>query len=349
MGDGVLDELADVLGRACPAARYAVITDSTVALLYAERVAAAAGGLAPTTVFPFPAGEWNKTRETWAEVTDRLLTAELGRDGAILALGGGVVGDLAGFIAATYLRGLPYVQIPTTLLAMVDSSIGGKTGVDTAQGKNLVGAFYQPRAVVADVETLTTLPPGQLAAGMAEALKHGVVADAGHVTRLLEARDAIVARNRDALNAMVRDSIALKAGVVAADERERGRRAILNFGHTVGHALEATFGYQLLHGEAVAIGMLAEAALGGAMGITDSEVGETLRTALEAFALPLEPPAPIDVGRALDVMRKDKKVRGGTVRFALPTRLGEMAGSDASGWTVEVPESEIHAVLRRFG
>ena len=163
----MLAHLPELLARNCPAAHYAVISDSTVAPLYAEAAAAALSGVARATVVTFPAGEWNKTRETWAGITDRMLAAGVGRDGAVVALGGGVVGDVAGFVAASYLRGIPYVQVPTTLLAIIDSSIGGKTGVDTPAGKNLVGAFYQPRLVVADVATLATLPPNHLAAGMA--------------------------------------------------------------------------------------------------------------------------------------------------------------------------------------
>lgn len=348
MGDGLLNELADLLAHRCAATRYAVIADSTVAPLYGARVTAALGAAAPAAVFTFPAGEWNKTRETWADLTDGLLAAGLGRDAAILALGGGVVGDVAGFVAATYLRGIPYVQLPTSLLAMIDSAVGGKTGVDTKFGKNLVGAFHQPRAVIADVATLQTLPPVQVAAGMAEALKHGAIADAEYFRRLLAARQAILRRDPAALFEVVAGSIAIKAAVVSADERERGRRAILNFGHTVGHALEATLGYQILHGEAVAIGMAAEAGLGRRLGVTDADVVDALTEALAAFQLPLVPPAEIDVERALEAMRQDKKVRSGSVRFALPRRLGEMAGSVSDGWTVEAPEEEITAVLRRF-
>jgi 3-dehydroquinate synthase len=210
----------------------------------------------------FPAGEWNKTRETWSALTDQLLAAGIGRDGAVVAVGGGVVGDVAGFVAATVLRGIPYVQVPTTLLAMIDSSIGGKTGVDTVHGKNLVGAFHQPRAVIADVNTLTTLPPVHRSAGMAEALKHGFIADAIYLESLVRDRDRILDAEPGALLETVRRSVEIKAAVVADDERELGRRAILNFGHTVGHAIETVCGYEILHGEAVAMGMIVEAELG---------------------------------------------------------------------------------------
>lgn len=344
----MLDELTEILPRVCPAARYAVITDSSVAPLYAARVVEAVQRTAPASVLTFPAGEWNKNRETWAELTDGLLAGGWGRDAAVLALGGGVVGDVAGFVAATFLRGIPYVQLPTSLLAMIDSAIGGKTGVDTRFGKNLVGAFHQPRAVLTDVGTLTTLPPVQLAAGMAEALKHGVIADASYFRWLLDARERILAREPDALLKVVEGSVTIKAGVVTTDARERGRRAMLNFGHTVAHALEATLGYQMLHGEAVAVGMLAEARLGARLGATERAVPEAIAQAVEAFQLPLEPPAAIDAERALEAMRQDKKIRRGTVRFALPKRLGEMAGDDARGWTIEVPDDEILALLQQF-
>lgn len=349
VGAGLLDNLAALLAERCPAESYTVITDSTVAPLYGRRVADLLARNAPTIVLTFPAGEWNKTRETWAALTDGLLKAGVGRDGAVVALGGGVAGDLAGFVAATYLRGIAYVQVPTSLLAMIDSAIGGKTGVDTAFGKNLVGAFHQPRAVVADVATLATLPPVQLAAGMAEALKHGIIADAGYFTRLLDARDRILEADPAALEAVVRGSVTIKAAIVAQDERERGRRATLNFGHTVAHALEATLGYEILHGEAVALGMLAEARLGEKLGITAAEVPRAVADALERFALPTSAPAAVDPERALEAMGHDKKKRRGTVRFALPARLGEMAGSPAEGWTVAIPEEAVRHAIAGLG
>ena len=263
IGRGLLAELPALLSSAAPATRYAVVTDSTVEQRCGRDLAGrlAAAGLAVDLV-SFPAGEWNKTRDTWAALSDRLLAARLGRDSAVVALGGGVVGDVAGFVAATYLRGIPWVQVPTTLLAMIDSSIGGKTGVDVPLGKNLLGAFHQPRLVVADLEVLGTLPAPQLAAGMAEAIKHGVIADAEYFELLEREQPAIAVKDLAVLERVVSRSVEIKAGVVSADEREAGRRAVLNFGHTIGHAIEATSGYAVLHGEAVAIGMALEARLG---------------------------------------------------------------------------------------
>ncbi len=254
---GILERLGDVVREAAPAHRYAVVTDSNVGVAYGPRVLEALGA-EHAAVFTVPAGESHKTRESWARVTDALFAARFGRDTTIVALGGGVIGDLAGFVAATFMRGIPFVQVPTTLLAMIDASVGGKTGVDTPAGKNLVGAFHQPAAVVADLRALATLPSAQLAAGMAEAIKHGVIADAGYldsVAAVAERIDEIDVGGAQMLDLVAR-SIEIKADVVRRDERESGLRKILNFGHTIGHAIEHMSGYSILHGEAVAVGMV---------------------------------------------------------------------------------------------
>src|SRR5882672_11368545 len=266
IGRGLLADLPAFVKTACPASRYVVITDSHVAKLYGEQVMARFHeAKLPVELLEFPAGEWNKTRETWASLSDRMLAAQLGRDSAVIALGGGVVGDLAGFVAATYLRGIPCIQVPTTLLAMIDSSIGGKAGVDVPAGKNLLGAFHQPRLVVVDTAVLASLAPAQLIAGMAEAVKHGVIADADYFAFLEGSHGRALARDPAAIDRLVTRSIEIKAAVVADDEREMGRRAILNFGHTVGHAVEAATQFTMLHGEAVAIGMAYEARLAEAL------------------------------------------------------------------------------------
>ena len=339
-----MDGLGEILARSCPAQRYAVVSDSTVSELLGARVVRAVSAYRPCDLVPFPAGEWNKTAEHWRAVSHHLLGLGLGRDAAVVALGGGVVGDLAGFVAATYMRGIPCVQVPTTLLAMIDSSIGGKTGIDTEFGKNLLGAFHQPRAVVADIATLDTLPPIHLAAGMAEALKHGAIADAGYFRQLIDDAERIFAHDREALHAAVRRSVEIKAEVVANDEREAGRRAILNFGHTVGHAVEAVAKYDVLHGDAVAAGMAAEAALGVALGITGAETVEALRRALSIFRLPIEAPD-YPATALLEAMQTDKKRRGGTVRFALLEAIGKAARSDTENWTFEASETDIISVL----
>jgi len=345
VGENLLARAAEWVAQCCPAHHYAVITDSTVGPLYAETLAQSLRGLGRVTVVTFPAGEWNKTRAVWASLTDQLLAAGLGRDGAVVALGGGVVGDLAGFVAATYLRGIPYVQVPTTLLAMIDSSIGGKTGLDTPAGKNLVGAFHQPRLVLCDLATLRSLPPQHLAAGMAEAIKHGAIADRSYFEQLAQVADGVFRIEPEALRQVVERSLAIKAGIVARDERERGERAVLNFGHTIGHALEAVMGYSLLHGEAVAAGMVHEARLGAALGITHQATIAALRAMLERYRLPAERPRAAGAEELLEVMRRDKKTRREAVRFALPRAIGEMHQPAPGTWTVEAPEDAIREAL----
>jgi len=342
---GLLGELPALVKAASPASRYAVITDSHVAKLYGEKLVERChdAGLR-VELFEFPAGEWNKTRETWASLSDRMLARQFGRDCAVIALGGGVVGDVAGFVAATYLRGIAYVQVPTTLLAMIDSSIGGKTGVDVPGGKNLLGAFHQPHLVVADLDVLGSLPSPQLAAGMAEAVKHGVIADRHYFDALEREHEQVTAREAGALERVVRRSVEIKAEVVAADEREAGRRAILNFGHTVAHAIEATAKFATLHGEAVAIGMAYEARLAEALGIAEPGTAARVRRLLARYNLPLELPESATADALIAAMHLDKKAREGAVRFALPQAIGRMH-ADGNSWTVAAPESVVREVL----
>jgi 3-dehydroquinate synthase len=275
-----------------------------------------------------------------------MLEAGFGRDCAVVAVGGGVTGDLAGFVAATIHRGVPCVQVPTSLLAMIDSSVGGKTGIDTVHGKNLVGAFHQPSVVIVDGSTLDTLPNRHISAGAAEALKHGAIADAEYFDWIVANSDAILSRDRETLLSLVQRSIAIKAGVVSDDETEQGRRAVLNFGHTVGHALETVMDFSLLHGEAVAIGMLAEADLGIRMGITGACAAASLRTALDALQLPTRPRIGAAAHRLMAAMEKDKKVRHGSVRFTLLERIGQVHQSASGEWTHHVTESVILDALK---
>ncbi|HEV8399096.1 MAG TPA: 3-dehydroquinate synthase [Gemmatimonadales bacterium] len=346
IGPGLLAELPALLQQHCPAPAYAVVTDSHVAKLYGDEVVKRVANTGPRAeLFTFPAGEWNKTRETWASLSDRMLASRFGRDCAVIALGGGVVGDIAGFVAATYLRGVPYAQLPTSLLAMIDSSIGGKTGVDVPAGKNLLGAFHQPRIVLADLTLLTSLPPVQLSAGLAEGVKHGVIADAAYFEFLETDGAAILAKDGGALERVVQRSVEIKAAVVAEDEREAGRRAILNFGHTIGHAIEATSKFEVLHGEAVGIGMVYEARLGEAIGVTAKGTADRIVQLLEQFRLPVERPDGASVDQLIKVMRGDKKVRGGEIRFALPKGIGVMNGDGRRGWTIAGEEKRIGEVL----
>jgi 3-dehydroquinate synthase len=346
---GLLDRVGDVVRERAPAHRYALITDDEVGPRYAARVAASFGPASVARIITVPAGEAQKTRETWAGVTDALLADGFGRDSAIVALGGGVIGDLAGFVAATFMRGIPYVQVPTTLLAMVDASIGGKTGVDTAAGKNLVGAFHRPSAVLADPETLATLPVPQLRAGLAEVIKHGVIADEGYFVRVVDDVPRLLDRRGDrwldAVTPLIVRSIEIKADVVHRDEREAGLRKTLNFGHTIGHAIELCGSYEMLHGEAVAAGMVLESALAERAGIAESGTLERVRDAVSAAGLPAGRPRAYQPAQLLAATRSDKKARAGVVEYALPRRVGAMACADR-GWGCPVSDDLVLEVLR---
>ena len=345
IGSGVTERLGEIVPAVAPAHRYAIVTDTNVGPRHAPAVRDALGS-SRTTIFTIPAGESHKTRDVWASVTDDLLAAEFGRDSTLIALGGGVVGDLAGFVAATFMRGVPYVQVPTTLLAMIDASIGGKTGVDTPAGKNLVGAFHQPAAVVADISLLATLPADQLRAGFAEAIKHGVIADAAYFDRVRDAasRLATLDPSGESMLDLVARSVEIKANVVGRDEREAGARKTLNFGHTIGHAVETCSGYSLLHGEAVAIGMVYESALAERLGVAEAGTAARVRDAVRAAGLPDVRPASIGVDAILEAARGDKKARAGRVEYALPARIGAMAAANR-GWAMPVSDAAVREVL----
>jgi 3-dehydroquinate synthase len=342
VGSALLPQLRALVPVLDRAHRIAVITDHTVKRLYADAVVASVGDTR-THLISISAGEISKTRETWSHITDELLGAQFGRDSAVIALGGGVIGDIAGFVAATYLRGIPVVQVPTTLLAMVDASIGGKTGVDTAHGKNLVGAFHPPQAVVADVDTLATLPARERQSGVAEMVKHGFIADATYVERLTHTDfDAPLSAN--AWTSLVLRSVEIKGAAVAADERESGIRKTLNFGHTIGHAIEHLLAYTLPHGHCVAIGMVVEARLAAALALCDSALPTQIARVLERVGLPTTIPHALTPEAILSGARHDKKVRRGHVEYALPIRAGAMAvGSGTFG--IAVPDAVVLAVL----
>ena len=341
---GLLDAVGSITREVAPAHRYALLTDDVVDALYAERVLASFDGAAVLRL-RISAGEQHKTRERWAELTDAMLTAGLGRDTTVIALGGGVVGDLAGFVAATYMRGVPFVQVPTTLLAMIDASIGGKTGVDTPHGKNLVGAFHQPAAVIVDPSVLSTLPPPYRRAGAAEAIKHGVIADPAYLAQLERSLpQALDDTTSDAMRELVVGSIAIKASVVREDVHERGRRKILNFGHTLGHAIEAASSYGIPHGEAVAIGMVLEARLAERIGVARVGMADRVEHVVRSAGLGTAIPAGIARDRIVALTHGDKKTRAGSVEYALPIEVGRMAGADR-GWTVPVSDDDVGAAL----
>ena len=302
----------------------AIVTNAVVAPLYLARLKQALGG-ARVTEIVVPDGEQAKRWEVLETVFDRLLEARCGRDTLVVALGGGVIGDLAGFAAATYQRGVPFLQVPTTLLAQVDSSVGGKTAINHARGKNMVGAFHQPLAVIADVATLDTLPDRELRSGLAEVIKHGFALDAAFVEWLEKNIDLLLQRDAGALAHAVRRSCELKARIVAADEREAGERALLNFGHTFGHAIEAGTGYGAwLHGEAVAAGMVMASELSSLMGHLKKNEVSRVRELLKRAGLPVKGPA-LAPERLIELMAVDKKAAKGRTRFVVLEAIGRAA------------------------
>ena len=341
---GIHRRLPELLRDFAPGHRYAFVSDDVVAPLYGQPLLTwtkEAGFDA--SLFTFPAGEAYKTRKQWSILTDAMLAASMGRDTVVVAVGGGVVGDLAGFVAATFLRGVPVVQVPTSLVAMVDSSMGGKTGVDVKAGKNLVGAFHPPAAVVVDPEAARTLPSQERAQGLAEAVKHGAILDEAYLLRLEEHASALLGGEAGATEWAVARSVELKADVVSRDEREAGLREVLNFGHTFGHAMEAASGYKLRHGDAVAAGMVLEARLGEELGVTEAGTSARLARVLSAFGLGDVPAVAGGAAAVLPFLLADKKARRGRPRFVLLKRAGKVAG--AEGWSREVPEGSAEALL----
>lgn len=326
-----IDEQGDVR-------QLVVIADQTVADLHLQRLTTS---LRPAPlVLTFPPGEAAKSLETVQLLYERLANARIERGSVILTFGGGVAGDLGGFVAGTWLRGVRYVQVPTTLLAAVDASVGGKTGVNLPAGKNLVGVFHQPRAVITDTDFLQTLPGRDFTAGMAESIKHAVIRAPDFVTWHQTHADALVARNPGAVSDLIARNCEIKSEVVAQDEHETGLRAILNYGHTIGHAIEHLLEYELRHGECVALGMLVENELACARNVLDRAVAERIRDLLSRLGLPLRLPRPLEARDVSAACRLDKKVRGRAVDFVLIRALGEpLRAADAS-------EGEIAAALR---
>ena len=348
IGSGLLQNLGALVRQAVPSVadggRAALITDEGVEPHWAPAAASSlqAAGL-DTVVAVMPVSEKKKTLGTYRNLVEVLLEARLERGHPVVTLGGGICGDVGGFVAATYLRGVPFVQVPTSLLAMVDASVGGKTGVNTPQGKNLLGAFHQPHLVVADVATLKTLPQRELRCGLAECIKHGFLADDSLVDWIAEHAQAILSLDTATLETLVRRNVQIKASVVAEDERESGRRAHLNLGHTFAHAIEAAskFGSAYKHGEAVALGLVAAADLSRRLGYTPPTTPARAVRTLEAVGLPTHatpqrPLAPTPL--LMKAMRHDKKVRGGRLRFVLPTDPGVVEIIDG------VPAEHVQAV-----
>ncbi len=320
-----------------PATSALIVTNTTVGPLYAARLQAALQGkYTHIHTVTLPDGEVYKTWQTLNLIFDALLQNGCDRKTVLFALGGGVVGDMTGFAAASYMRGVPFVQVPTTLLAQVDSSVGGKTGINHPLGKNMIGAFYQPLKVVCDLDTLKTLPPRELSAGLAEVIKYGPIADLTFLTWIEANIDALIAQKPAALAHAVKRSCELKAWVVEQDEREAGLRAILNFGHTFGHAIEAGLGYgEWLHGEAVGCGMVMAAHLSQRLGLIDAALVQRLTALIQKAGLPTTGPRLSEAdnaGRYLELMRVDKKAEGGEIRFVVidgPASAGVRTAPDA--------------------
>ena len=322
IGAGVLRRAGPVLGGLGVRDAVVVTNDTVAAHWQAPLLASLAEGGVRARVVTVPDGEAHKNWDTLQALVTRLLELGCERSTTLVALGGGVVGDLAGFAAAVYQRGMPFVQVPTTLLAQVDSSVGGKTGINHPLGKNMVGAFHQPRAVLIDTDCLATLPPRELAAGLAEVIKYGAIRDAGFLAWLEARIDALVARESADLAHAIHESCRIKAEIVAADEREHGERALLNFGHTFGHAIENALGYgQWLHGEAVAAGMVVAAEVSRRLSRIGAADVARLRALVARAGLPTDPPA-LGFERWMALMGRDKKVVAGAIRFVLLDALG---------------------------
>lgn len=330
VGPGLIDRAGERIAPLLKSKRTAIVTDSNVGEHHGERLSVSLekAGVA-VDVITVPAGEESKSFEGLADLSDRLLDLRLDRGDVIVAFGGGVVGDLAGFAAAIYKRGIDFIQVPTTLLAQVDSSVGGKTAIDTPRGKNLIGAFHQPKLVLADLDVLCTLPAREMACGYAEVIKYGMLGDFAFFEWLEKNGAAVLERDIAALSHAVGRSVEMKAGIVAEDETEQGRRALLNLGHTFGHALEAEvgFGDGLKHGEAVGLGMIQAFDFSVSLGLCPGQDAARVRTAVAAAGLPTRmdqvPGAPFSADRLIHHMTQDKKAEGGTLTFILARRIGE--------------------------
>ena len=339
IGVDVLDAGSSWEGLGEQDALALIVTNTTVAPLYADRVARRLRpSFAEVGVLALADGEAFKVWNSVEAIVDELLRRGADRRATVVALGGGVVGDLAGFAAACYMRGVDCVQVPTTLLAQVDSSVGGKTAINHPHGKNMIGAFHQPRRVIADIATLNTLPRREFIAGLAEVIKYGAIADERFFAWMETNLGALLAGDAGALGHAVESSARIKAQVVSADERESGARELLNFGHTFGHAIEAGLGFGTwLHGEAVGCGMVLGAKAACRLGLVSAEEAGRIERLIAAAGLPVVPP-PLATDRWLELMRHDKKARGGAIRLVLPDGAG-------SGRTVAVEESLIRSVI----
>lgn len=346
IGLSLLDEIPSDLKRNPLGNRYAIITDSTLKDIYGKRLLNrfSEEGL-NACLIDFPAGEESKNLNTVSYLAHELLRNNIDRKSAVVTLGGGVVGDVGGFTASIFMRGISYIQVPTTLTAQVDSSIGGKTGVDTDEGKNLLGSFYQPRRVYIDPSLLKTLPRREFISGLAEVVKYGVIYDRGLFEYLERNADRIRSLDEEALTHIIRRSCEIKKTIVEVDPFEENKRSILNYGHTPGHALERLSGYKCLHGEAVSVGMRISGWVAVRMGFWNINEWERQNRLLEQLGLPLK--MEFDVDEMIKVIHYDKKAEGETIMFVLPKRIGEMA-SIGGKYKIPVPEEKLRAFLKEI-
>ena len=339
IGPGILDH-PQLYSPHIRGSTVVVITNTTIEPLYADQLKSAISSIAEVKTFVLPDGETHKHLNTVNSIFDFMLAIPCDRQTTVVALGGGVVGDIAGFAASCYQRGVAYLQVPTTLLAQVDSSVGGKTGVNHPLGKNMIGAFHQPQCVIADTNTLTTLPDRELKAGLAEVIKYGAICDAEFFSWLELNIDSVLNRDAEKLAYVIERSCQNKSRVVEEDERESGIRAILNFGHTFGHAIEAWLNYeQWLHGEAVAVGMVIGAGFSARLKMIDTSQAERISALIERTGLPTRPPAGMSTDDFLELMKLDKKVQSNTIRLILLKQIGEAV------ITSEYPENELRSTL----
>jgi 3-dehydroquinate synthase len=323
IGYDVLDRIGLLIARHMPALHYIIITDVNVSAIYGKMLLDRLKGMAlPADMIEFPAGEDAKSIGTTVAVVERLLRLGADRKSALLALGGGVVGDVTGFIASTFMRSVPYIQIPTTLMAQVDSSIGGKTAIDLPEGKNLLGTFYQPRGVFIDVKFLDTLPEEEMSSGLAEAIKYGVIDNVEFFNFLERNIDAIKERDRDVLEEIIENACRIKKGIVEIDEKEMGLRRVLNFGHTIGHAIEAESNYTMSHGAAVSLGMVAAARISESMHDFPHSDRERIEHLLESVGLSCRIPRTITTDGIMARLRADKKKEGDRIHFVLLKKIG---------------------------
>jgi 3-dehydroquinate synthase len=337
---GCLSKIGEDLAARKVANRYCILADENVASLYADIVIQS---LAENNIFAelisFPAGEASKNLQLFSSLSSSIAQKGFDRKDGIIALGGGVTGDLAGFIASSYMRGIPFIQIPTSLLAQVDSSVGGKTGVDIPEGKNLVGAFYQPKAVYIDTDVLNTLPASEFIGGIAEVIKYGVIRDAGFFQYLMEARNDILSLNTEVLEKIIYTCCSIKADVVAEDEQEANVRRILNYGHTIGHAVEAVSNFAIIHGNGVAIGMVAAARISVMKDLMSEAEAAKIISAIADYGLPTEIPSEFDRDKIKKYLLTDKKIVSGKVSYILPKSIGQVVITD------EVADSLVDNVL----